>query len=247
MDNFIFGLIGKPLKHSFSKDYFAYKFSLEGINNSVYNLYKLDRVSLVKQTFKIENLKGLNVTIPYKKEIIRYLDQLDEIAEEIGAVNCIKIEKGKKIGYNTDWIGFFKLIEPFIQPQHKQALILGTGGASVAVQYALFQMDIPYTLVSSSNPNLLSYKDLTEEIISQHQIVIQCTPVGSFPKVDECVDFPYKHLTSNHLCVDLIYNPEETLFMKKSKLFDATVCNGFEMLKIQADESWKIWNDSCIL
>lgn len=234
-----YGLIGKNISYSFSRNYFANKFKKEDIKNSQYINFDIDNLSELNNIFNTDNY-GFNVTIPYKEAIIPYLDSLDFHAEKIGAVNTIKLENGKKIGFNTDWIGFKKSIEPLLNSHHTKALILGTGGASKAVIYALDQLKIETLMVSRYGE--ISYEDLSEEIIQNHAIIINCTPVGTFPNVDAAPEIPYHFITKNHLAYDLIYNPTETLFLKKCKEKGAVVKNGLEMLEIQAEASWKIWN-----
>ena len=234
-----YGLIGKNISYSFSRNYFANKFKKEDIKNSQYINFDIDNLSELNNIFNTDNF-GFNVTIPYKEVIIPYLDSLDFHAEKIGAVNTIKLENGKKIGFNTDWIGFKKSIEPLLNSHHTKALILGTGGASKAVIYALDQLKIETLMVSRYGE--ISYEDLSEEIIQNHAIIINCTPVGTFPNIDAAPEIPYHFITKNHLAYDLIYNPAETLFLKKCKEKGAVVKNGLEMLEIQAEASWKIWN-----
>ncbi|KAA5537751.1 shikimate dehydrogenase family protein [Paenimyroides baculatum] len=236
-----YGLIGKKIGYSFSRNYFNNKFKNENRLNSQYINFDIDNLSELNNIFNINNY-GFNVTIPYKETIIPYLDSLDFHAEKIGAVNTIQIKKGKKIGFNTDWIGFKKSLEPLLKPHHKKALILGTGGASKAVIYALKQLQIQTLIVSRNGET--TYEDLSEEIIQNNTIIINCTPVGTFPNTDSAPEIPYQFITKNHLVYDLIYNPAETLFLKKSKENGAVTKNGLEMLEIQAEESWKIWNSS---
>lgn len=236
-----YGLIGKNISYSFSRNYFNNKFKNENVLNSQYVNFDIDNLSELNNMFNINNY-GFNVTIPYKETIILYLDSLDFHAEQIGAVNTIKIENEKKIGFNTDWIGFKKSLESLLKPHHKKALILGTGGASKAVIYALKQLQIQTLIVSRNGET--TYEDLSEEIIQNHTIIINCTPVGTFPNTDSAPEIPYEFITKNHLVYDLIYNPAETLFLKKCKENGAVTKNGLEMLEIQAEESWKIWNSS---
>lgn len=236
-----YGLIGKNISYSFSRNYFNNKFKNVDILNSQYINFDIDNLHELNNIFNVNNY-GFNVTIPYKETIIPYLDSLDFHAEQIGAVNTIKIENGKKIGFNTDWIGFKKSLEPLLKPHHKKALILGTGGASKAVIYTLKQLQIQTLIVSRNGET--TYEDLSEEIIQNHTIIINCTPVGTFPNTDSAPEIPYQFITKNHLVYDLIYNPAETLFLKKSKENGAFTKNGLEMLEIQAEESWKIWNSS---
>lgn len=240
-----FGLIGRNIAYSFSVGYFSEKFRKEGILGSSYENFDLQDISEFPKLIQSKpNLRGLNVTIPYKEQVIPYLDELHETATEIGAVNTIKItSEGKWIGYNTDYYGFQKSIEPLLKPAHKQALILGTGGASKAVAYALKKMNISYLFVSrKSIENGLMYEQLTKHIIENHQIIINSTPLGTFPNVENKPDFPYQFLTPNHLLYDLIYNPAETVFLKMGKEKGATTCNGQNMLNLQAEKAWEIWN-----
>lgn len=234
-----YGLIGKNINYSFSRNYFNNKFKNENSLNSQYINFDIDTLSKLNNIFNTNNY-GFNVTIPYKEAIIPYLDALDFHAEKIGAVNTIKLEKEKKIGFNTDWIGFKKSIEPLLKKYHTKALILGSGGASKAVNYALKQLQIQ-TLIVSRNGEI-TYEDLSEEIIQDHTIIINCTPVGTFPNIDSVPKIPYQYITKKHLAYDLIYNPNETLFLKRCKEKGADIKNGLEMLEIQAEESWEIWN-----
>lgn len=235
-----YGLIGKNINYSFSRTYFNNKFKSENILNTQYINFDIDNIAYVNRIFNTNN-KGYNVTIPYKEAIIPYLDELNFHAEKIGAVNTIKISNNKKIGYNTDWIGFKKSLQPLLKDNHKAALILGTGGASKAVKYALDQLNIAYKVVSRTYGNYF-YTDLNQQIINQHLLIINCTPLGTFPDVEKTPEIPYEHLTNQHLAYDLIYNPAETLFLQKCKNHGAMIKNGLEMLEIQAEEAWKIWN-----
>lgn len=241
-----FGLIGKNISYSFSKDYFSKKFKLEGINNASYVNFDIQQIEELQSILESEkNLKGLNVTIPYKEAIIPYLDKLNKKAKKIGAVNTIKItKKGKLIGYNTDCYGFKKSLKPFLKPIHKRALILGTGGASKAIAFTLKQLNIDYQFVSRnpSKKGFLTYKSLTEGIIDTHLIIINCTPLGTFPNINDFPSIPYNTISKNHILYDLIYNPEETLFLKKGKTKNAITINGRAMLKFQANKAWGIWN-----
>ncbi len=240
-----FGLIGKDIGYSFSKSYFTDKFESEGLPHAYQN-FDIDSVDDFTDIIKnIKDLKGLNVTIPYKETILSFLDKLDEKAKDIGAVNTIKItENGSLIGYNTDYYGFIKSIEPYLKTHHKKALILGTGGASKAIAYALKKLGIEYNYVSrtASNNAIYTYQTLSEEIIGEHHIIINCSPLGTYPNTNICPQIPYDAITKSHLLYDLIYNPNETKFLTIGKLKGATICNGLEMLKSQADRAWKIWN-----
>ena len=240
-----FGLVGKNIDYSFSRSYFAEKFKKEELNYSYVN-FDIQTILEFPAIFqKSKNLKGLNVTIPYKEEVIPFLNKLNKTAKKIGAVNTIKVtKKGKLIGYNTDYYGFKKSIEPFLKSHHNKALILGTGGASKAVAFALKKLGISYSYVSRniSAKAKFSYQSLTEDDIKSHTIIINCTPLGTHPNTNACPDLPYKAVTNDHLLFDLIYNPEETKFLSNGKLKGATICNGYRMLELQAEKSWSIWN-----
>ena len=242
-----FGLIGYPLGHSFSQRYFTAYFREEGIE-AQYDLYPLENIDAFSDLINRVELTGLNVTIPYKQQVIPFLDELDATASEIGAVNVIKFirEKGKtKLkGYNSDAIGFENAIKPFIQSHHSKALILGTGGASKAVWYTLNKLGLQTSYVSrNASEGILSYADLNEEIIAENLLIVNTTPLGMHPKTEACPDIPYHLLTSKHLLYDVIYHPEETLFMKKGKENGAVTVNGLEMLHGQAIAAWQIWNE----
>jgi shikimate dehydrogenase len=240
-----FGLIGKQIDYSFSKAYFTNKFNTEGLQHT-YENFDLDAIEdfpeIVRAT---QNLKGLNVTIPYKESIIPYLSSLDTTAQDIGAVNTIKImNDGNLIGYNTDYYGFKKSIEPYLKSNHKKALILGTGGASKAIAFALKKLGINYNYVSRTASGIAdyTYETVTEALIDEHHIIINCTPLGTYPQTNACPLIPYDAITKSHLLYDLIYNPEETKFLTIGKLKGAKICNGLEMLELQADKAWSIWN-----
>lgn len=243
-----FGLIGYPLTHSFSRRFFTQKFSEEKTNAEYLN-FELSEITQLPLIISANpELIGLNVTIPYKEQVLKYLDFIDDSAAEIKAVNTIKINRtGSQIklsGFNTDIPGFQKSIEPLIQKHHKRALVLGTGGASKAVVYALKNLNIE-TLLISRNPKQegeISYHDLDREIIENYKIIVNTTPVGTFPKIDECPELPYELLSSDHLLFDLVYNPELTEFLRKGQQQGALIKNGLEMLHLQALASWEIWN-----
>lgn len=240
-----FGLVGKDISYSFSRSYFADKFSTQNLPHSYVNFDLNTIEELIPIIKKSDDLKGLNVTIPYKEVVIPLLDKLDKRAKKIGAVNTIKITKNKKlIGYNTDYYGFKKSITPHLKSHHKNALILGTGGASKAIKYALKKLNITFHYVSRVKKEgvTYTYTDLTESVIKQYQIIINCTPIGTFPEVNACPNLPYNAINSAHILYDLIYNPEETTFLKHGKSKGATTINGLEMLKLQAEKSWQIWN-----
>lgn len=243
-----YGLIGYPLGHSFSKNYFNQKFESEKIDAEYVN-FPIPDIKDFKNVLKENpNLYGLNVTLPYKTQVMQYLDEIDDDAKQIGAVNVIKFTKGlfgkiKLKGYNTDVIGFKRSIEPLLIDEHKKALILGTGGASKAVAHGLKQLGVETTFVSRRPADwMITYADLTPALINEYKVIVNTTPVGMFPNINECPDIPYNSLTSSHLLYDLLYNPDETLFMKKGKEKGATVKNGLEMLLLQAFAGWEIWN-----
>lgn len=239
-----FGLIGYPLGHSFSKGYFAEKFLRGGIDDARYDNFELTDIAQFPNLVQSHpNLAGLNVTIPYKQAIIPYLDGLDAAAKLIGAVNTIKFTDGKMLGYNTDYIGFLDSIKPLLQPHHIKALILGTGGSSKAVEYALGLLGIQHRYVSREPVDgQLGYDQLTEAVIQEYTVVVNTTPLGMHPNVDACPDIPYQYLTPRHLLCDLVYNPTETQFLAKGKLAGAATKNGLHMLELQAEAAWSIWN-----
>jgi len=242
-----YGLIGYPLKHSFSIGYFNEKFKSEGIDAEYVNFEIPDIKDFKAIIEQNPNLCGMNVTIPYKEQVIPFLDELDKDTAAIGAVNVIKIirQKGKVklVGYNSDIIGFSQSIEPLLKDNHKKALILGTGGASKAIFHGLKNLGIEGTYVSrTKEPGILTYEELTPEIMAENTIIVNCTPVGMYPKEDFCPNIPYELLTKNHLLYDLIYNPDTTLFMKKGAEQGAKTKNGLEMLLLQAFAGWEIWN-----
>lgn len=241
----MYGLIGNPIKHSFSADFFNSKFKREGIDEE-YRLFQLEKIDDLKELLtEHKDLKGLNVTIPYKQQVIPYLDGLSDEAREIGAVNVIKISEGghRLEGLNSDAVGFRDSIKPLLRPHMRKALILGTGGASRAVEYVLRKEGLEVMKVSRKGKDgLLSYSDMTQEVMSEFHVIVNTTPLGMWPKTDTCPDIPYPLLTPGHLCFDLVYNPETTLFMQKASEMGATVKNGLEMLHGQAIAAWKIWN-----
>lgn len=240
----LYGLIGRPLKHSFSKAHFTEKFLKEGIENCRYENFELENIGQLQIILKTHtNLRGFNVTIPYKKEIIPFLHFKNDVVEAVGACNCVKIENDKLYGFNTDVIGFKKSLQPFLKPHHTQAVVLGTGGSSGAVQYALRELKIDYKLVSRQKTSTaISYNELDETFLNAHTVIINTTPVGMFPDMDAAPDLPYQLLTEKHLLFDLIYNPEKTRFLQKGAEQGATIANGHAMLLLQAEESWTIWN-----
>ena len=245
--NKVFGLLGKDIEYSFSRGYFTEKFEKLDLQKYKYVNFDIQKIEDFTAVIKEggDSLGGINVTIPYKEEVMKYLDKLDETAKAIGAVNTIKFTKrGNLKGYNSDVVGFEKSIFPLIKKHHKRALILGTGGASKAIAYALKKNDIKFKFVSRKpeGKKEISYQDLTEEMMEKYQIIINSSPVGTSPNTERCPDIPYQFITANHLLYDLIYNPEVTTFLAKGKAQGATIKNGYEMLQLQAEESWRIWN-----
>jgi len=240
----LFGLIGKPLTHSFSKSYFTDKFSREAIDNCRYESFELDQINEITDLIRSHpELNGLNVTIPYKEAVLQFLDYQSEVVRSIGACNCIKIEKGELSGFNTDVFGFRISLEKLLKPAHNKGLILGSGGAAKAVGYVLDQLGISYKVVSrKKEPGQISYEELDEELIEQHKLIVNTTPLGMYPKEDTYPPIPFEFISTAHLLYDLIYNPEQTLFLKKGAMQGAVIKNGYEMLHLQAEESWRIWN-----
>lgn len=244
----LFGLIGYPLGHSFSQDYFNKMFESEKIDARYMNFEIEDIGELMEVVAQYPNLRGLNVTIPYKELVIPYMDEMDANAAKIGAVNVIKfIGKGASLkfkGYNSDVIGFSDSIAPLLNENRRKALILGTGGAAKAVNVGLKNLGVETTFVSrTEGPGRLTYAQLTPEIMAEHKVIVNTTPLGMYPHVDECPDIPYNELTPEHLCYDLLYNPDITLFMRKAANNGAETKNGLEMLLLQAFAAWQIWNE----
>ena len=243
-----YGLIGYPLKHSFSIGYFNEKFRSEGVDAEYVNFEIPSINDFMEVIEENPNLSGLNVTIPDKEQVIPFLDSLDPDTAKIGAVNVIKIirqpkGKVKLVGYNSDIIGFTQSIQPLLLPSHKKALLLGTGGASKAVFHGLKNLGIESVFVSRTHkPGMLTYEELTPEVMAEYTVIVNCTPVGMYPKVDFCPNIPYEYLTPNHLLYDLLYNPNVTLFMKKGEERGAITKNGLEMLLLQAFAAWEIWH-----
>ncbi len=240
-----YGLIGFPLGHSFSKKYFTEKFEKLGISTeNNYQLFELEDIKELPALFANPSIKGLNVTIPHKQAVMPFLDSLDDSAAKVGAVNVIKFSQdGKKIGYNSDYYGFKLSLESFIEGQKNlKALVLGNGGAGKAVIAALNDLNIPYKIVSRNpDENSLSYTQIID-YIADYQLIINCSPVGTYPKSDQCPELPYDLLTEKHFLYDLVYNPIETLFLEKGKKQGAKVHNGLAMLHLQAEKAWEIWN-----
>jgi shikimate dehydrogenase len=241
-----FGLIGYPLSHSFSKKYFTGKFEREGLDDCEYESYPI--ASIAELPFLIENnpfLKGLNITIPYKEQVLSFLHSESAVVQKIRACNCIKIEQGRLFGHNTDVTGFELSLKKQLGNHHKQALILGTGGAAKAVEYVLAELGIQYVYVSRiASAKSISYADITPSLLATHTLIINTTPLGMYPAIEECPPIPYDYLTANHYLFDLIYNPAKTLFLKKGEERGAIIQNGLEMLAMQAEESWRIWNET---
>lgn len=240
-----FGLIGRHLTHSFSPTYFQEKFEKEGIKNCQYLLFPLADISEVQALLQKEkNLNGLNITIPYKTAIIPFLDELSPAAQQVGAVNTIEFKDGKRIGHNTDIIGFQRSIERYLTPKLRasKALVLGTGGASKAVLYVLKELGIACELVSRTKNEGFLYQDINKAILEEYLILINTTPLGMYPDIESCALIPYEMITSEHLLFDLVYNPLQTVFMKHGRDKGAVVINGLEMLEQQAEKAWEIWN-----
>lgn len=239
-----FGLIGKSLAHSFSPTFFQNYFAQNGINAN-YELFELETIEEVKTILSDESIAGLNVTVPYKIEIIPFLDEIDSVAKTIGAVNVVAFKEGKTIGFNTDAYGFQQSIKPFLTFKHERALILGTGGASKAIEYVFKQIGIDVIFISQNpngKPKHFSYSDINDHMLNACKVIVNCTPVGTYPNNDECVEFPFQFLSSDHLVIDLIYNPAKTKFLSEAEKKGATILNGESMLKEQALKSWEIWN-----
>ena len=241
-----FGILGKNISYSFSPKYFAEKFEKLGLLDHKYLTFDIPEIEEFPFILyhKEHEFRGINVTIPYKESVMRYMDALNEDAQEIGAVNTIKImDDNTLVGYNTDYYGFSKSIEPLIKEHHKKALILGTGGASKAIAYALKKMDISYKFVSRNvADNAFLYSLLTKEILKEYTLIVNCSPIGTHPNIDECPNIPYQFLTDQHLLYDLIYNPAETKFLRQGRENGAATKSGIDMLALQAEKSWEIWN-----
>ena len=242
----IYGLIGFPLTHSFSKKYFTEKFTQEAIIDCLFELFSLEQIDSLPALLKAQpTLAGLAVTIPFKESVMDYLDEVDEVAKVIGSVNCIAIHSGGTKGFNTDYIGFRSSILPLLGPRHQKALVLGTGGSSKAIQFVLRELSIPYLLVSrnpSNHPGAIAFGSLNASIMQAHTIVINCTPLGMYPEIDAAPAIPYEYIGPQHLMFDLVYNPSVTSFLQQGMQQGATVKNGYEMLVHQAEANWKIWN-----
>lgn len=257
----LYGLIGHPLSHSFSEKYFTEKFQREGITDAAYRLFPIPAIQELPALLKAHaDLRGLNVTIPYKQQIIPLLDELDETAREVGAVNCVSVTSDSRHptpvlkGFNTDVYGFRQSIKPFLASHHERALILGTGGAAKAVEHVLSKIGVECIFVSRRSTldsaradkfrhrKVLSYADLNEHVMAMCKLIVNCSPVGTFPIIQDAPVIPYQYITKGHFLYDLVYNPEETEFLKRGKEKGALVLNGLDMLKMQAEKAWEIWN-----
>lgn len=240
----LFGIIGYPLGHSFSRTYFTDKFEKEHIRECTYENFPLSSITELPALLESRpQLCGFNVTIPYKEKVLPYLDELTEDVRKIGACNCVRIEKGKKIGYNTDVIGFERSLLNHFPDLPRKALILGTGGAAKAVEFVLRKRSIDYHFVSRTpKEGQWGYEALTKAVMEDFLLVINTTPLGMQPHIEQCPPLPYDHITAKHCLFDLIYNPAKTLFLEKGEANGARIANGLEMLIIQAEENWKIWN-----
>ncbi len=240
----LYGLIGYPLSHSFSKNFFSKKFEKEGLSDCEYELFPMRSLDELSALLRSQpELQGLNVTIPHKENIIPHLDEIDEAAQEIGAVNTIRISSGRLKGFNTDVFGFEKSL-PDVFPEGMQALVLGTGGAAKAVAFVLKKRSIPFRMASRQPQNEeLGYAEITPALLAQYRLVVNATPLGMFPNVNECPPLPYGAIHGKHWFYDLIYNPERTLFLKKAGDRGAQIFNGLEMLRLQAEQAWSIWNE----
>jgi len=248
-----FGLLGKGLTHSYSESYFNNKFSTLGLTDVCYNLFSVSDLTGMRDIISANPfLTGLNVTIPFKIDVINFVDELDESAKAIGAVNTLKIlRQGKKTrikGYNTDYLGFIESIKSMNYKIYKKALILGTGGASRAIAYALNLLSIDFLFVSRQQKNeaTINYNDLTKDLLSRYSLIINTTPLGMYPDIKSCPDIPFQYLGRKHLLFDLVYNPDKTVFLQKGQQQNTYICNGLNMLYAQAEYSWKIWNDEAL-
>ncbi|MFI5164602.1 MAG: shikimate dehydrogenase family protein [Bacteroidia bacterium] len=243
-----FGLIGYPLAHSFSRNYFTEKFKKENISDAEFKNFPMEDINDFAALIKNNpTICGLSVTIPHKQSVMNFLDEIDEAAKTIGAVNCINISHQSSVirlkGYNTDTFGFEQSLKPLLKPHHNKALVLGTGGASKAVTYILDKSKIKFRLVSRTKNDFL-YSGINQSILQEYSLIINTTPLGTFPNVNDCPDIPYEFLSEKHLLYDLTYNPEESLFLKKGKEKGAQIKNGLEMLHLQAEKAWEIWNSN---
>ena len=239
-----YGLIGYPLTHSLSEQYFTQKFIQEGIKDCVYERFSMPSIDDLHEILNSHlDLRGFNITIPYKKEVLAFLTERSKAVEEVGACNCVKIESGKLIGYNTDVIGFENSLIPFLKPIHNRALVLGTGGAALAIVYVLQKLGIEFSYVSrTATIGQFSYNDLDASVMASHTLIINTTPLGMFPNIEDCPAIPYDLLTPEHHLFDLTYNPAASTFLTKGKQMGTTIQNGQQMFVEQAEQSWRIWN-----
>ncbi len=239
-----YGLIGYPLTHSLSEQYFTQKFIEEGIEDCVYERFSMPSIADLHEILNSHlDLRGFNITIPYKKEVLAFLTERSKAVEEVGACNCVKIESGKLIGYNTDVIGFENSLIPFLKPIHNSALVLGTGGAALAIVYVLQKLGIEFSYVSrTAKIGQFSYNDLVASVMASHTLIINTTPLGMFPNIEDCPAIPYDLLTPEHHLFDLTYNPAASTFLTKGKQMGTTIQNGQQMFVEQAEQSWRIWN-----
>lgn len=236
-------MLGKSLSHSFSKSYFTEKFRSSNLDTYFYENFEIESIDQFLELCKDDSISGFNVTIPYKESLLPYLDELSTEAQAIGAVNTLLIKAGRKIGHNTDAFGFQQMIKPFLLNTHEKALILGNGGAAKAVRYVLKNIGLDvFTVARTPKINEFHWHELNENMVKFCGVIVQTTPVGMYPESQVCLDFPFSGLTDGHLVVDLIYNPEQTLFLERAKLQGATTLNGLTMLHQQAEKSWEIWN-----
>ncbi len=240
-----FGLLGYPLTHSFSQKYFTEKFVQLGLTDCVYNNFSLPDIDELHGVLKTHtDLRGFNITIPYKKQVLAFLHESTDAVKAIGACNCVNIKDGVFTGYNTDVIGFEQSLLPFLKPNHSKALVFGTGGASAAVVFVLKKLGIEVQFVSrTASDNAISYEQVDEAMLSSHHLLINTSPLGMYPNAETFPAIPYQYLSAQHHLFDLVYNPEETKFLEKGRLQGATIQNGYEMLILQAEESWRIWNE----
>lgn len=239
-----FGLLGYPLSHSFSQKYFTEKFAKLGLTDCVYENFSLPDIAALSDVLQSKkDLRGFNITIPYKKQVLAFVDEVSPVVKAIGACNCVNIKNGKRIGHNTDVVGFEQSLRPFLKAHHTRALVLGTGGASAAVVYVLQHLGITVQSVSrTASDQAIAYAQVDEALLSSHHLIVNTTPLGMYPNLEECPPLPYQYITPLHHLYDLIYNPVETRFLANGKAKGATVQNGQEMLVLQAEESWRIWN-----
>ncbi len=242
----VFGLIGYPLSHSFSKKYFDEKFEKEGLTDCRFENFPIKSIDDLKHVILPNNpdLQGIAVTIPFKQLVLRHLSTTEAIPDKIKACNCIRIVNGKLVGYNTDYIGFEKSIGPILQNHHKKALILGNGGVTASAEYVLERIGIKTTIVSRKihDGSVMTYNDIDANVIADHTLIINTTPLGMYPDIDTAPDIPYECITQKHLFFDMVYNPEKTVFLKRGEQKGASIKNGYEMLVLQAEENWRIWN-----